>query len=491
MKDIEITKATNYVSEKNKEIQNHPLRQKYHFEVPSGWCNDPNGFSFYNGKYQLFYQHMPYNAEPADFKMYWGHAQSMDLVNWENLPIALAPTAEYDGGGCWSGCAFEKEGNLYAMYTGLDARNNNQQGQCMAISKDGIYFEKVNENPILAETLCDADKKDFRDPGIWWENNEWNMIVGSTKNKFGQALLYRSDDLKSWRFINVLAESLGDLGSVCECPNFFEMEGKHVLFISPHGLQERKSVYLVGDFDYPSGKFNWYNYGEIDWGMDYYAPQVLTDSQGRKIAMGWMNSWDWMPWSNGTYYTADLGWCGGMALPRKLSFDKVNRIRFEPVEELKQLRSKTVFQERNLCVENGQAYPIVTKDNVHCEILMKFNLEETSADSICLELRSNDVHKVEISFDIKKGEIIFDRTKTLDGKNGIRKCNFKMASAKECQVHLFLDSSSIEFFTDDYTTCMSNNVYLPENAEGIALHSRGGKVIISECTIWSLRKEAI
>ena len=52
------------------EIANHFLRQKYHFEVPCGWCNDPNGFIYWNGSYHLFYQHNPFAADPEDFKMF-------------------------------------------------------------------------------------------------------------------------------------------------------------------------------------------------------------------------------------------------------------------------------------------------------------------------------------------------------------------------------------------------------------------------------------
>ena len=82
----------------------------------------------------------------------------------------------------------------------------------MAVSDDGIHFTKTEDSPILADTLCEADKKDFRDPYIWRQNGEWNMILGSTKDHFAQALLYRSNDLKNWRFINTMAESLENWG---------------------------------------------------------------------------------------------------------------------------------------------------------------------------------------------------------------------------------------------------------------------------------------
>lgn len=46
--------------------------------------------------------------------MYWGHIKSKDLTYWEHLPIALAPSEEYDRDGCFSGSAIEKDGKLYA-----------------------------------------------------------------------------------------------------------------------------------------------------------------------------------------------------------------------------------------------------------------------------------------------------------------------------------------------------------------------------------------
>ena len=40
-----------------------------------------------------------------------------------------------------------------------------------------------------------------------------------------------------------------------ECPNFFEVDGKWVLIFAPLELEDRKAMYLVGDFDYDAGRF--------------------------------------------------------------------------------------------------------------------------------------------------------------------------------------------------------------------------------------------
>ena len=36
-------------------------RPAFHLSCRVGWMNDPNGFSFYKGKYHMFYQYHPYN----------------------------------------------------------------------------------------------------------------------------------------------------------------------------------------------------------------------------------------------------------------------------------------------------------------------------------------------------------------------------------------------------------------------------------------------
>lgn len=78
-------------------------RPCFHFTPRVGWMNDPNGFSYYGGKYHLFYQYNPYDVHWD--AMHWGHAVSDDMLHWAYLPCALAPDEDCDRVGIFSGGA--------------------------------------------------------------------------------------------------------------------------------------------------------------------------------------------------------------------------------------------------------------------------------------------------------------------------------------------------------------------------------------------------
>ena len=177
-------------------------RPCFHLTPMSGWMNDPNGFSFYDGKYHMFYQYNPYSSTWD--RMHWGHAVSSDLLHWEYLPAALAPDETYDEGGCFSGsAAVMPDGRMLLMYTGVrnemdeTGRIRGVQTQCMAFG-NGTDFEKYEGNPVLDETQLPegASRQDFRDPKIVRQaDGSWLAFIGSRpQDGSGQILMYRSTD---------------------------------------------------------------------------------------------------------------------------------------------------------------------------------------------------------------------------------------------------------------------------------------------------------
>ena len=111
-----LEKARNYETEKQVYVKK-TTKPLFHVTAPTGWINDPNGFSVYDGKIHLFYQYNPYQREWGP--MHWGHSVTDDMVRWEQLPAAIAPDQEYDREGCFSGSFFFYDCYKSLIYTGV------------------------------------------------------------------------------------------------------------------------------------------------------------------------------------------------------------------------------------------------------------------------------------------------------------------------------------------------------------------------------------
>ena len=147
-----LEKARKYEDEQGKQIKAED-RPAFHVSPYVGWMNDPNGFSYYQGEYHLFYQYYPYDTHWNS--MHWGHVVSKDLLHWEYLPAALAPDEEYDKIGCFSGSAAElPDGQQLLIYTSVDHETledgtvRDIQTQSVAVG-DGTDYKKYEKNPVL------------------------------------------------------------------------------------------------------------------------------------------------------------------------------------------------------------------------------------------------------------------------------------------------------------------------------------------------------
>ena len=239
-------------------------RPQIHFSPLKHWMNDPNGMVYYQGEYHLFYQYHPESTVWGP--MHWGHAVSTDLVNWEELPIALFPD---EFGTIFSGSAVIDWNNtsglgslenppMVAIFTYHDAKAEKTgaidfQTQGVAYSLDkGRTWNKYANNPVMKNPGI----RDFRDPKVSWNSkvNKWIMVLAE-----GQQIgFYSSDNLLSWKFESYFGEGWGDHSGVWECPDLISLQvddsgnRKDVLIVSigsggPNGGSATQ--YFVGDFD--------------------------------------------------------------------------------------------------------------------------------------------------------------------------------------------------------------------------------------------------
>lgn len=440
--------------------------------------NDPNGLIFYQNKYHYFYQYNPYSAYWGE--MHWGHAISDDLIHWEYLPPALAPSESYDHhpeGGCFSGSAIEHEGCLYLIYTGASKNETGiVQAQCVAVSEDGIHFHKYERNPVITAPEG-IEPANFRDPKVWKHEGRFYLICGGKKNGRAHALLYCSEDLLHWDFVNVMFESRGEYGTMFECPDFYSLGGKDVIMFSPMGLGERTSVYLVGELDYKTGVFLPEVTGEIDWGFDFYAPQSFLDPQGRRLLVAWANGWEWMPWWKDWGPSYQEGWCGFFNLPRQVCLMPDHTLQFIPVEELKQLRNgrKIMYDVK----VQREPVDISGGDGVAFESRMVLDLEQTDADKVIMELRSDGLQKTIVILDLKKGQLTVNRNMADDWGTGVTRSNLILKGKSTLDIHIFSDQSSIEIFSSNYQMNHSCNIFAPDSQCQNTVYAEGGTAVFA------------
>jgi len=254
-----------------------------HFTAKRGWLNDPNGLTFYRGKYLMFYQHNPVACTWEN--MHWGYAVSEDLVHWQENEIALYPD---ESGTMFSGSAIVDHRNVSGLkrdehdpilifYTAAGSTSETSKGkpftQCLAYSVDGgETFVKYPKNPLIGQIVGGN-----RDPKVIYHEPTDRYIMAFYLDQH-EFMLYASQNLLDWEPLQKL--SLPEDG---ECPDLYP------LLLDDDANKEKwvftaaSDRYLVGSFDgqkfIPEGEP-----GRLNYGNNSYAAQSWSDlPDGRRI----------------------------------------------------------------------------------------------------------------------------------------------------------------------------------------------------------------
>ncbi|WP_265521340.1 glycoside hydrolase family 32 protein [Oerskovia flava] len=456
-------------------------RPAYHLTPPTGWMNDPNGFVQYEGRYHLFYQFWPYGPEWGP--MHWGHAVSDDLVRWEHLPTALAPSEEYDSGdgvpgyGCFSGSALvDRDGRLVLMYTGHVDGRQPPQTQNIAISTDGVHFHKSAANPVIPAPPVDGGP-DFRDPTMAQIGDRTYAVIGSSAAGRGKALLFATDgDLETWEYVGVAAESTGQEGTMWECPDLFPLADRFALVVSPmQGTLNTFPFIQIGDFQPDSGRFTSDRHYQLDGGIDFYAPQTLVDDTGRRILIGWMQQWFQRN------VTAADGWSGAMSIPRELTLD-AGVLRQRPVTEIESLRGPA----RHLGAHEVGTQPLMSDTGASAEVRIVLGPSTAPVARIAVRASSDESEQTVYTVDRRAGRIVCDRS--LSGAGDVTSSHVTFDPARESlELRFFIDTCSVELFVDDGAAVMTNRIYPNPDSTGLTITAVGvGTLNVEDFTVWPL-----
>ena len=460
-------------------------RPKFHFSCPKGWLNDPNGFSFFNGEFHLFYQHNPFDTKWGP--MHWGHAVSQNLLKWKNLKPALFPDSAFDNQGCFSGTALAENEKHILIYTGVTKsdENKNIQQQCIATG-DGKTYSKFPQNPVIKsdDLKVEFNKTDFRDPKIWKDgDNYFCAAVIQKKDLNGALAVFTSADLIHWQFKNILAETNGELGGMWECPDIFNLENRDVIIISPQQVQSDKqkgfhdgnnSVYMTGIFDKEKFTFtkdvrteNNFYAAELDYGIDFYAPQTMQSPDGRRIMIAWLQAWE-------SYLTPkNFSWFGMMTLPRELFF-KDDCLYQRPVKEYEEKIKTMPFLSGRI---SKNLFASFDKYNYpQFELDLTFTLPTSKSENLQDEKFSVKIFDdknqfVLFTFDLSSMELNFDRSNSIGNGGAINNRAVKVQKTKNgtLSFRFIADTYSCETFINGGQTVFTNAFFLNKNVRKIRI----------------------
>lgn len=450
----------------------------FHVSSPVGWINDPNGFSVYGGKVHLFFQHHPYGAQWGP--MHWGHAVTEDFVRWTLLPEALAPDQPYETG-CFSGSAVQYQGQHALIYTSHDdsgAKEGVRQTQSLALG-DGVDYVKCADNPVIrtCQLPPHASGADFRDPKVWEENGVYRMVAGNrSEDGSGQILLYESRDLVHWDYLCVLDRSRNQIGKMWECPDFFALDGHHVLLTSPQEVQrggefhgQSDTLYIVGDWNEAEKRFTRQSVGCVDQGWDFYAPQTTLLPDGRRVMIAWMQSWD----NNVT--PPDQSWSGMMTFPRELRVvdGKLHQL---PVREIE----RYYVNHRALAGVAEQACQKLATGRQ-----LDFTLTFTGASDavFTLDVAANEQYATHITYNAPARQLTIDRRNAGMARDAIPVHTVPLRSVRDTvQLRVLLDAWSMELFLNDGEQAVTTLLYTPQTARDVLLRATRPVHYAFECS---------
>jgi sucrose-6-phosphate hydrolase SacC (GH32 family) len=386
-------------------------RPAIHFAVDTGWTNDPNGMTYHDGYYHLYFQYNPFNTGWNN--MSWGHAVSQDLLHWKQFDTVMFPDQD---GTMYSGCGIAntqeklglpKEAMLF-YYTVAGGESEWSKGkqftQKIAYSlDDGATVNKLKE-PCL-----DTIYHENRDPKVFWheESKAYIMVLWL---RWCEYAIFRSEDMEHWECTQTL-----QFEDTWECPDLFQLKsedgGTCWFFWTADGF------YFPGHFD----GYEFHSYGERHSayiGKLPYAAQTFSGIHDRVISIPWLRMKN-----DGRPFT------GAYGIPTEFTFRKEENGHFliqKPVQELyDQMRPapKTRFIDN----ENRIVY---YKNNCDYALLVKMHLNPDHEDLYRIKINGSWIEYMPVSGTIKIDKELF------------------MAGCDLTEVIILIDDKILEVFFD-------------------------------------------
>jgi len=487
-------------AESREKLSSDPYRPIYHFVNPEGRLNDPNGLSFWNGNWHLFYQAYP----PEDPRQHWGHAISKDLVHWRDLPLAIYPNPER---AVYSGSTLVEEDRVIAMYHGTEV------GNMVAVSDDPLLlnWEKITGEAVIPI----SDPSGFQlpyvvyDPNIWKKDGVYYSISGGRANKgpdgkpVAEGYLFRSEDLENWQYMHSFVENdhFTQIGDDYACPYFWPI-GDNGKYIMPFYSHMSGGQYILGEYDKQRNKFIATDHGKFNHGPStpsgVHAPSATPDGNGGVITIFNMNS---------GFPTE--GWDQIMTLPQRLTLSESEELRIEPAGDIESLRYNhqqvdpiilPANEEIVLESINGNAMEIMVEIDpkeaqmVELNVLRSPEKEEFTKISIYpnngltdgrtywQDNQWNHTRKSQITL-----ETAYSSTNSQARPRAPETAQLELEDGETIKLRVFIDKSVVEVFANEKQYVAARVYPSREESVGVSLRSQGGDGRLISFDAWQMK----
>ena len=482
-------------SESRKNLSGDPHRPIYHFVNPEGYLNDPNGLSFWQGNWHLFYQtRLTWNE---DARWHWGHAISKDLIHWRDLPLAIYPNPEMHS---FSGSALVEEDRVIVHYHGV------RVGNMIAISDDPLLlnWEKLTGEPVIPmkdmnTVILDGvalphhvyDPFLWKDDGIYYSISGWRHMDKTIGRFIPTAELYQSTDLENWEYVHQLIE--GDrftvVGTDAACPYFLPIGDRYIYLFFSHYMGYGGAQYWLGDYNKNLKKFTptshgYFNYGPILPG-GVHAPSATSDGKGGVITIFNIN--EGKPLSE--------AWTQLMSLPMRLTLKEKDELGIEPAGDIESLRYNHQSVDRMILPANREIVFDNVKGNA-MEIMVEIDPKNSQHIELNVLRSPNREEYTRIIF--YKNRPYFDSNSTLsiDTDNSSILPDIRSRPTETAPLHLeenenlqlrvFIDKSVLEVYANGKQYAAVRVYPGLEESIGVSIRSRGQESELISLDAWQM-----
>jgi len=464
-------------------------RPQYHALPPAVWMNEPHSPFYYKGRYHVFYQHNP--AGPYWSQIRWGHIVSDDMIHWEAVKDAVAPTEGICPEGVWTGGAcIGPDGTPWLVITaGTNLYGNpNHGGQNVAFAhaadpNDPNLTDWVVEDKLVITQPNDnsqGEREQFRDPFVWYDDGVYYMMVStSIPNAGGSANIYTSTNMREWEYKGYFFEcdinAYPEQGAHWECVVMLPIstkdgsQTKYIVFDCPQYTIDGFEVecyYWLGSFDKTACRFipDDPKPKLFDMGRGVYTGQngfcYLTEEdvaagksyeQGRTILYAIAQGKD-----AGTAQNYYAGWAHNFAIPLELKLaDNGTDIIRQPVSEIESLYGKTEYEYSGNGVSVADVNAAI--GNLRGDMFridMEFEVEPKAAEYSCgMYVRYNPTENM---YGTERTEIVFHQNgvnveralSSLYDYVSKRPSHMWGRVARSYEVTVLLDRSMLEIYVD-------------------------------------------